>query len=145
VTPWRILGGVLLVNGQIDGAVGIEDGATLGGSGTVGATVIQSGGILAPGNSIGTLTVDGDLVFEAGSVFTVEVDPQGTASDKVKVTGTETLGGSVVHVGAGGNYKPFSSYRILSAAGGLDGTFGAVSTDFAFLTPGLSMIPTTSI
>jgi outer membrane autotransporter protein len=121
-------------------------GGTLGGSGNVGSgagstVTIAENGTLTPGNSISALKIDGDLVFASGSIFAVEVDPQGTASDKVTVTGTATLGGSVVHVGAGGNYKPFSRYRILSAAGGLDGSFGAVSSDFAFLTPDLVYDP----
>ena len=43
--------------------------------------------------------MDGDLTFMAGSRFAVEVNPQGTESDLVKVTGKATLnGGSVAHI-----------------------------------------------
>jgi len=128
---------------MLGGSVKVADGATLGGHGTAGSGVgsfvtIGSGGTLAPGNSIGTLTVDGDLTFEAGSRFEVEVDPQGAASDRVNVTGTATLnGGSVAHVGAGGNYDLRSSYTILSADQ-LSGAFDEVTSDFAFLTPVLA-------
>jgi len=127
----------------LGGSLDILDGATLGGAGTVGSgagTLIRvaSGGTLAPGNSIGTLTVNGDLAFDAGSTLAVEVDPQGSQSDLVAVTGNATLGGgTVAHIGATGEYDLQSTYRVLSAQGTLSGDFDAVSSDFAFLTPKL--------
>ncbi len=140
--------GTLLVgdaagNGALGGSLDVLSGAALGGSGTVGSgsgslLTVASGGTLAPGNSIGTLTVDGDLVFEAGSHFVVEVNPQGTESDLVAVTGKATLnGGAVAHIGAHGEYKPRATYTILSADGTLSGAFSGVASDFAFLTPEL--------
>jgi len=38
----------------------VASGGTLAGNGTVGGIAAQSGSIVAPGNSIGTLTVNGD-------------------------------------------------------------------------------------
>lgn len=131
-------------NGSLGGSLDVQAGATLSGSGTVGSgagsqIAIASGGTLAPGNSIGTLTIDGDLTFEPGSRFQVEVNPQGTDSDQVAVTGNATLqGGSVAHVGANGNYDLRSTYTILTAGGALSGVFDEVSSDFAFLTPDLT-------
>ncbi|TEA79319.1 autotransporter domain-containing protein [Allopusillimonas ginsengisoli] len=131
-------------NGALGGSLDVLNGAILGGSGTVGSgagslITLASGGTLAPGNSIGTLTIAGDLVFEPGSRFEVEVDPQGADSDRIEVTGDATLnGGSVVHVGNAGDYKLNSSYTILTAGGTLTGAFDDVSSNFAFLTPGLS-------
>jgi len=146
-----ILGGALIVGSDADhadallgGSFNVEDGGTLGGHGTVGTgagsvVTIASGGTLAPGNSIGTLTVDGNLVFEAGSRFAVEVDPNSTDSDLVTVTGDATLnGGAVAHIGANGNYDLRSTYTILSADGALAGAFDTVSSDFAFLTSNLA-------
>jgi outer membrane autotransporter protein len=99
---------------------------------------IASGGTLAAGNSIGTLTVDGDLAFAAGSRLAVEVNPKTGESDLVEVTGSAALnGGSVAHVGASGNYDLRSTYTILSADGALVGKFDGVTSDFAFLTPDL--------
>ncbi|HSP23699.1 MAG TPA: autotransporter domain-containing protein, partial [Saliniramus sp.] len=92
-----------------------------------------------PGNSIGTLTINGDARFSPGSRYEVEVDPGGTASDLILVTGRAILdGGSVIHVGEAGTYRPRSKYRILSAAGGVEGRFDEVRSDFAFLDPHLS-------
>lgn len=135
--------GTLLINGaSIYSAHTVNSGATLGGTGTVGSSTVASGGILAPGDrvngTLGTLTVDGDLVFEAGSRFEVEVNPQGSDSDKVAVTGNAILnGGAVAHIGASGNYNPRSTYTILTAGGALSGAFDTVTSNFAFLTPDL--------
>lgn len=141
--------GTLLVgngegSGVLGGSLDVLDGATLGGSGTAGSgpgsqIAIASGGTLAPGNSIGTLTVDGDLVFASGSRYAVEVDLQSNESDRIDATGKATLqGGSVVLIGVDGVYRQDARYRILSAGTGLQGAFDAVSSNFAFLTPALT-------
>jgi len=135
-----VSGGLLSVNGSIVSSqlTKVVDGGTLGGTGTVGNLTIANGGTLSPGNSIGTLNVDGNLVFEAGSKFHVEADAEGSA-DKVVATGSATLAGSVVTVAAGGSWKADNDYVILSVAGGLAGAFDSnVETNLAFLTPTLS-------
>jgi outer membrane autotransporter protein len=117
-------GGTFIVNGT-SAAVTVNGGGTLGGSGTVGNTAIN-GGTLAPGNSIGTLTVQGSLVLTAASSYLVEVSP--TNADRTNVTGTATLGGTVQAVFAPGSYV-VRSYTILHADGGLGGTtFGGLTT-----------------
>ncbi|CAM5497300.1 hypothetical protein MAUB1S_08320 [Mycolicibacterium aubagnense] len=142
----RVASGALIVGSDTSHRGAVLGGSmtvqgTLGGHGTVGSgqgstVTIASGGTLSPGNSIGTLTVNGDLVFDKGSRFAVEVDPDGQASDRVDVSGNAAIkGGSVAHVGAGGNYRLRSTYTILSAKGGVSGKFDTVSSNFAFLTP----------
>lgn len=144
----RVNNGTLLVGdvageGALGGSIQVLQGATLGGSGTVGSgagsnVTIAPGATLSPGSSIGTLRIDGDVVFEAGSRFVIEVGPQNGQSDLAQVTGTATLkGGNVAHVGANGQYKLNSIYTILSSQGGLTGRFDTVSSDFAFLQPEL--------
>ena len=54
----------------------------------------MSGGNLAAGNSIGTLTVNGNLTFNAGGTYTVEFSP--SAADRSNVTGAATLTGATV-------------------------------------------------
>lgn len=133
----NVEGGTLAVNGSLansDVIVGLE--GALGGNGTVGNTIV--GGNLTPGNSIGRLTVNGDLTFTAASVFTVEADASG-AADRVDATGTATLGGATVEViASNGLYRASTDYIILTAAGGVSGQFGTVTSNLAFLTPGLS-------
>lgn len=129
--------------GKLGGSMTVGVGGRLGGAGTLGSgagssVTLASGGTLAPGNSIGTLAIDGDLVFEAGSRFEVEADPEGTQSDLVTVSGDARLdGGSVAHIGADGPYRLRSRYTIISADGALSGRFDGVTSDFAFLTPDL--------
>ena len=120
----EINGGTMSVNGSITSSsqVRVIAGGTLGGNGTVGNTLID-GGALAPGNSIGLLTVQGNLVFTAASHYMVEVSPGG--ADRVNVTGTATLGGATVNAAfAAGSYVS-RQYTIVNAAGGVTGTFGA--------------------
>ena len=74
--------------------------------------------MLAPGNSIGTLTVGGDLAFGAGSIYRVEVSP--SAADRARASRSLT-GGTVQTSFLPGTYVR-KSYTILSLAGGLGGT-----------------------
>ncbi|RXN93517.1 autotransporter outer membrane beta-barrel domain-containing protein [Achromobacter aloeverae] len=128
---------------RLAGGVRLMDGARLGGAGQVGSVQVGAGGIVAPGNSIGTLRVAGDLVFDPASRYEVEVDPDGSASDRVQAGGQVVLNGAAVsHIGLAGDYKPHSVYTIVSADGGVSGTFGAVSSTYAFLTPSLTYDPT---
>ncbi|CAD5255324.1 Outer membrane autotransporter protein (fragment) [Bosea sp. 62] len=132
-----VSGGKLVVNGSITGSVSLS-GGTLGGSGTVGALVVANGGTVAPGNSIGTLKVSGNVAFTAGSTYQVEVNAAGQ-SDRIIVSGSATISGGTVQVLAeNGNYAASTSYTILTASGGVSGTFSAVTSNLAFLTPSLS-------
>ena len=120
---WNVLGGTLSVNGVINGLVTVSAGGTLGGTGTI-DNVFVNGGVLAPGNSIGTLNVAGSLTFSAASSYMVEIS--GTSSDLTRVTGMATLGGaSVVVVPIGTVAK---QYTILTATGSVSGTFNPVVT-----------------
>jgi uncharacterized protein with beta-barrel porin domain len=70
-------------------------GGTLEGHGTILSSVtIESGGTLRPGGSIGTLTINGDLLMSAGSTYVVELSP--TQTSKTQINGTATLGGASV-------------------------------------------------
>jgi autotransporter-associated beta strand protein len=115
--------GTLRVNGSIAASslVTVERGATLGGNGVVSTTQIADGGTLSPGNSVGLLSVQGDLTFAAASSYMVEVS--GLAADRTNVTGTATLNNASVRV----SFDPASyvreRYTILNAAGGIAGTF----------------------
>ena len=137
-----VTGGTLDMGGTIGGTVNVSGSGMLVGTGTVADLAIGEGGLVAPGNSIGTLNVSGNLTFNAGSVFAVEVDPSGSTSDLIAVSGTATLqGGTVAHVGPDGDYSPSSTYTILAAAGGVTGQFDGATSDFAFLSPVLDYLP----
>jgi len=132
-----VVAGTVLVNGTFAGNVSADTGAVLGGAGTVG-NVTLNGGTLAPGNSIGTLNVVGNVDFSAGGIYQVEVDDAGN-SDLINATGTATLtNGTVSVMPEAGDYSLNTDYTILTASGGLGGTtFGSAGSTVAFLTPTL--------
>ena len=115
-----VAAGTLLVNGSIATSSGltVNAGAAVGGTGTLPTSTI--GGTLSPGNSIGTITINGNLSFVGAGNYLVEVSP--ASADRTNATGTATLGGTVRAVFAPGAYTA-KSYTILSAAGGRSGTF----------------------
>lgn len=129
--------GTLKVNGTLGGVLDIQTGGRLQGAGTVGNLTMN--GVIAPGNSIGTLNVTGDITFNTGSVYEVETNAAGQA-DKINASGTATIyGGSVQVLAATGNYAPATTYTILSATNGVSGTFtDGVTSNLAFLDPSLS-------
>jgi outer membrane autotransporter protein len=136
-----ITNGKLAVNGMLGGQVDVDAGGTLQGIGTVGNFMALSGGTVAPGNSIGTLTVSGNVTFQPGSTYAVQITAAGQ-SDLINATGTATLNGGTVQVtSAPGNYVP-TTYTILTAAGGVTGTFAALTTDLALLQARLTYDPT---
>jgi autotransporter-associated beta strand protein len=118
--------GTLSMNGSIASSslTTVNAGGTLGGNGIVGNTSIN-GGTLAPGNSIGTLAVQGNLVFTAAASYMVEVSPAN--ADRTNVTGSATLGGATVKASfATGTYVA-KQYTILNATGGVGGTFNTLA------------------
>jgi hypothetical protein len=106
------------------------------GSGTfTGRGLIQNGGALVPGNSAGTLTWIGNLMVESGGLLEIEVGgpTAGTQHDRVNVSGTFTMNGSLsvrMLNGFGGTVQPTDVFDIVTAsapiATGLSGTRVAV-------------------
>ncbi|WP_018266272.1 autotransporter family protein [Methylosinus sp. LW4] len=135
--PTIVNGGTLEIAGSIVSASTVNAGGTLAGAGTVGNVTVNSGGTLAPGavDSIGTLTVKGALAFQPGSIYSVRATP--LLADRANVTGAASLNGSVNVLAGSGLYLPSTSYTILSAQGGVSGSFSSVGTNLAFLTPRL--------
>ncbi|GKX34608.1 MAG: outer membrane autotransporter barrel domain-containing protein [Rhizobiaceae bacterium MnEN-MB40S] len=87
-------GGMLIVNGALGSEVEVASGATLGGTGPVGATTIASGGAHAPGNGIGAQTVNGDYI-NYGSLV---IDGTPDAFDMVVVNGTVDISGGALEL-----------------------------------------------
>jgi outer membrane autotransporter protein len=88
-TGVTVFSGRLLVDGTItspDTEVQID--GSLGGNGRL-ISDVASAGVIAPGSSIGTLTIQGDLLQTGGSTLEVEYGDDGL--DRLDVTGTVTL------------------------------------------------------
>jgi len=109
IGTWKLIGdntysgttmvedGTLLVDGAQTGGgeYTVANGATLGGNGTLGGNVTADGAI-APGASLGLLTIDGNLTLHEASELVIEI--HGTAPgdyDRLEVTGTAELGGTL--------------------------------------------------
>ncbi|MFL6858765.1 MAG: autotransporter domain-containing protein, partial [Allosphingosinicella sp.] len=134
--PTTLSAGTLAVNGTLPSTVTVN-GGRLEGTGTIGG-LVATGGVVAPGSSIGTMNVSGGVSFAPGSVFEVEANAAG-ASDKIAATGAATLTGGTVRVLAqNGTYNPQTRYTILTAGGGVQGRFAAVTSNLAFLTASLA-------
>lgn len=119
-------GGTLNVTGSVSDPT-VNAGGLLTGTGSVGDTTINAGGTFAPGtaNSPGTsMTVAGNLAFTSGALYVVYLNP--TTTSFATVTGTATLGGATVNaLYASGSYIN-KQYTILTATGGVSGTFGTL-------------------
>jgi autotransporter-associated beta strand protein len=122
--------GTLSVNGSIASSslTTVNAGATLGGNGIVGNTLINAG-TLAPGSAAGAfgpLTVQGNLSFAAASSYMIQVSPANAGH--TNVTGVAMLGGAAVTANfAAGSYVS-KQYTIVNATGGVTGTFGSYVT-----------------
>jgi fibronectin-binding autotransporter adhesin len=138
--------GRLAVNGILaTGGLTVANGAVLSGSGTIsmagnGALAIANGATLAPGNSPGTLIVNGSATLASGATMAVDIDGASWSAaggagsyDRLVVNGTVTLGGTVVPTlrgitgSATNSYTPAlgSRYTIVSATA-VKGTFDTV-------------------
>ncbi|GAB3353803.1 autotransporter domain-containing protein [Lysobacter tyrosinilyticus] len=124
----HVNGGRAVINGVQTGSSWIHARGRLSGSGTLADTTVE--GVVAPGNSIGTLTINGDYTQAAGSVYEAEVSVNG-ASDHLQVSGqANLLGGTVKFLTTGQTMLLGEHYNLLSA-GSLSGTFAGVD-DTAF-------------
>lgn len=123
----------------------VDANGTLSGLGTVVGGVALTGGTLAPGaDTLGTLTVQGNVGFDADSTFAVRIASDGT-NDALTAMSAD-LGGSVAvtAIGAHTSYVDGQDYTILTTdANGVSGTFEGATmlTHSAFLTPTLTYNP----
>ncbi|MGH8157709.1 MAG: autotransporter outer membrane beta-barrel domain-containing protein [Rhodanobacter sp.] len=121
-----VTGGALAVNGTLGDAtstVDVSNGGILAGAGTIGGSVTIADGHLAPGNSPGTLTINGDLSLGAASNLDYELGAASVAggplNDLVEVGGNLTLDGTLnVIQSAGGTYGA-GIYRLIDYSGTL--------------------------
>ncbi|MNJ22818.1 Extracellular serine protease precursor [compost metagenome] len=141
--------GLLTVDGSLASDVTVIDQGTLAGSGYVGSLAASRGGTVAPGNSIGTLRVAGDVAFDSGSTYEVELSAN--SNDQIVADGRASLTGGTVKLAM--EHSPTlldqqqvlsligRQYNILSATGGISGHFESVLPDYLFLGGTLNYAP----
>src|SRR5471030_30023 len=123
-----INGGTLSVAGSIVGSSGVtvNSGGTLSGTGTVPSVTVASGGTLAPGSGgSGTLSVNGPVSFASGSNFLINTSS--AASPSLAVSGPASLAGTISLESTDGTYLLGQKMTVLTATGGVSGTFTAAA------------------
>jgi len=123
--------GSLMVNGSISASslTTVNSGGTLGGSGTVGAVAVYGTGIVAPGNSSGIMTVNGNYSQTAGTLsMELNGTVAGTDYDQLNVSGSVTLGGAL---SAAVGYTPVNDQLLFillnDGNDAINGTFSGVA------------------
>lgn len=116
--------GILSVNGRLGGTMNVF-GGRLQGIGTVGSTVLGMDGIIAPGNSIGTLTIDGNLEGKGGLVeIETVLGGDNSQTDRLVVTGDTSGTANLRVVNLGGAGAPtVEGIKIIEIGGKSDGVF----------------------
>lgn len=119
----NVYAGILEVNGTLGGTMDVF-GGRLQGIGTVGATVNHAGGTIAPGNSIGVLTIAGDYTSNGGALEIESVlGGDGSPADLLLIAGNSLLGlaptlVSVINVGGMGGVTT-DGIRIVDVQGAI--------------------------
>ncbi|WP_280767976.1 autotransporter outer membrane beta-barrel domain-containing protein, partial [Rhizobium leguminosarum] len=127
-----VTGGRLAVNGSITSPVATSGAGILGGTGTIFGDVTNAG-VVAPGNSIGTLTIAGNYT---GSGGTLEIETvlggDASPSDRLVVTGNTagTTNVTVVNLGGGGA-QTVEGIKIIDVGGISAGNFSLLG-DYVF-------------
>jgi autotransporter-associated beta strand protein len=120
-----VTGGKLVANGPVAGGAAVNIGGTLGGTATYSGTiVVDTGGIIAPGNSVGTITTGG-LTLGGGSILNFEFNNT-PANDYIDVTnsGGLTINGGGFNLYDEGTVNAFStegSYNLIGYSGAIGG------------------------
>ena len=114
------------------GLLTIGADSRLGGNGDLTGDLIVDG-TLAPGNSIGRLSVIGDVTLSSSSIYSAEVNASGF-SDQLAVDGRITLQGGQLQIQpvAAGIYSVRTEYTLMTATNGIVGAFGSVDVSGAF-------------
>ena len=126
-----IQSGAIVINGNLlANSVRIQNTASLSGNGTVFSPVIVSGTI-APGNSVGRLTV-GSLQLTDTSQTLIEVASQ-QSNDLIVVKGEAALGGRLVVSQAGGHKLSYGdSHIVIVSTARIKGAFDSISLPSGF-------------
>jgi len=125
-------GATLTTTGTLTGAV--TNRGTLNATGTINGAV-TNGGVFSTGGSgaIAAVTINGNLVQTADGSLVVDVDRASSTNDRVTVTGTADLAGTVDLNLTGAD--PVGLFTIVSAGGGVTDSGLALGTMQTFTNP----------
>lgn len=106
--PITIYGGALNITGRVRSSGLTADAGIIGGTGSLPATTINTGAIHAPGNSIGTQTIDGNYSLNNA---TLALEFQGPTSDLVSVNGNVNAFSGTAQLAPFGGGTPWPSFN----------------------------------
>ncbi|HTJ63458.1 MAG TPA: hypothetical protein VL899_06575 [Alphaproteobacteria bacterium] len=115
-------------------ALTVVSGAVWTASGAWGIAAVRNSGTLQPGTAGNPLTLTGDFTQTSGGVLRIVFTGVGQGS-KLIVTGTATLDGTVNIVATGAYLAADQRYAIVTATGGVSGTFDDVTVGSGLLKP----------
>jgi outer membrane autotransporter protein len=118
----------LIVDGSIASTQTlVNPGGLLGGHGTIGGSLVNSG-IVSPGDSPGTLTVNGNYTQNSGGTLRIGVAGLALGQhDLLAVNGHASLAGTLQLIQLGSfSLQPGNQIRFLTANNGVSGTFSTV-------------------
>lgn len=126
----RVEGGFLTVMGSIASATSVAPAGTLAGTGVVNGDVDNAGAVWAGNNrGVGTLTVNGSYVQQAGGFLVQQLDATG-GQNRLAVTRTASLAGQVALAGGPQLLPRFLTMPVITAGQGLIGRFEGVEGPF---------------
>lgn len=135
-TPFILNSGMLEVgdaqhsSASYTGSITVNNGAVLRGHGTIdGDVTINAGGILAPGGSIGTLSITQNLTMQQGSSLSVALGSTPGSYDQIVVQGSAQLNGTLLidPIQAGSTAIAGQAYNFLNISGSRTGSFTTVA------------------
>jgi len=136
--------GKLYANGLLNSVVTVQTNGTLRGTGVISGPITVHG-VLAPGNSPGTLQVAAPVTMTAGSTYQQDINGLGTGAgpgnySRLIITGAEnqfvatgaTLAPNLVNITGSDTYVPYvpsigDAFRIITAEGGIVGEFASIT------------------
>ncbi|MFZ3283076.1 autotransporter outer membrane beta-barrel domain-containing protein [Pseudomonas sp.] len=132
-------GATLINQGGIAGSLTVDTGGVYAGGGSVGTLNVN--GSLRTDTSIGRATIVRDLNMGSAATLAYGVNADGSSAP-VQVGGIANLNGATLAVNPGSGTYPWQSHYTVLQAAQVNGTFGTVTSDYAFLTPTLAYTPT---
>ena len=133
--------GTANINGQMYGNVIVESAGTLGGNAIIKGGNLVNQGTVAPGNSIGLITVNGNYTQQSGAKLDIELSKPVDGvmlCDRLDVTGNATLAsGSTIDVdrtqGSNAVFRNGDRFNIITAGGSITNGGVQVATHSSFL------------
>ncbi len=108
--------GELLVNGSLASPVTVNSFGLLGGTGSLSSVLVNSGGMLAPGDAPGTLTLSGSLTLLSGAKMDYELDTPLDSDMVLMTSGALSLNG-----------QQFSDFSFTPLGGFAPGTYDLIA------------------